>query len=437
MDSRFRGRVKDNTFKGSLVEAEEADATGVSLVLVVDDSAAQRVALRRMLERMGYRVVEAECGSEALEIADSQPVDLVLSDWMMPGMDGIELCRAFRALDRDDYGYFILLTAKSDRADVRQAFETGADDFLPKPVDSGELRARINAGERIVRMQRDLARKNRLLTKVVGELQTLYAALDRDLDEARALQQSLVPERSFRFPDADITLLFRPAGQVGGDLVGAIPLSDSRVGLYAIDVSGHGIASALMTARIAGLLSGVSPERNLALERKDDGTVGLRRPDSICRQINDHLIEEMETELYLTAMMADCDLATGRVTLTQAGHPAAIIMGKNGEMRFAGEGGMPLGLLPGPSFDTFEFTLAPGERLLILSDGLSECPGASGGFLEPEGLAKLAAQSSSLKGAEFFEALMWDVYRFAGGTVLDDDVSGVMVEYRPANGSTA
>ena len=71
-------------------------------------------------------------------------------------------------------------------------------------------------------------------------------------------------------------------------------------------------------------------------------------------------------------------------------------------------------------------------------DGLSECPGAAGGFLEPEGLAELAAQSSSLKVPKFFEALMWDVYRFAGGTVLDDDVSGVMVEYRsPPNGGTA
>ena len=111
---------------------------------------------------------------------------------------------------------------------------------------------------------------------------------------------------------------------------------------------------------------------------------------------------------------------------------------KTEECAVAREGAMTLAL-PGLSSNTITFalTLQPGERLLILSDGLSECPGAAGGLLEPEGLAELAAQSSSLKGAEFFEALMWDVYRFAGGTVLDDDVSGVMVEYRPANGGTA
>ena len=409
----------------------ETAASGVRLILVVDDSAAQRLALRKMLERMGYDVIEAETGSEALEIADSKPVDLVLSDWMMPGMNGIELCRAFRALDRDSYGYFVLLTAKSERADVREAFETGADDFLSKPVDAGELSARLNAGDRIVRMQRDLALKNKMLTSVVDELQTLYAALDRDLEEARALQQSLVPQRRFSYPRADVSLLFRPAGQIGGDLVGAITLSETRVGLYAIDVSGHGVASALMTARVAGLLSGASPERNLALERLDDGTVALRRPDLVCMQINDHLIDEMDTEHYLTAMMADCDLSTGRITLCQAGHPPAIVMGAAGEVRFVGDGGMPIGLLPGPSFDTFELQLQPGERLLMFSDGLSECPGAAGGFLEPEGLAELLKQSWPLKGTEFLEALMWDVYRFAGGESLDDDVSGIMLEYTP------
>ncbi len=415
----------------SLGHEDEPVAEGIKLILVVDDSRAQRLTLRKTLERMGYAVVEAESGIEALEIADLQPVDLVLSDWMMPGMDGIEFCKAFRTLDRETYGYFILLTSKSERSDVRAAFEAGADDFLSKPVDGLELSARINAGDRIVQMQRDLALKNRLLTGLVDKLQTLSDVLEGDFEEARALQQSLVPKREFNLPNAQISLLFRPAGKVGGDLVGAIPLSDDRIGVYAIDVSGHGIASALMTARVAGLLSGPSPDRNLALELGADGEIQMRRPDKVCHQLNTHLTEEMDTQLYVTAMIADCNLATGKVWIAQAGHPAASILGVDGKVRSAGEGGMPIGLLPEPSFDLFEVDLDPGERLFFFSDGLVECTGAAGGFLEDEGLEELLAQNMNLKGQDFFEALMWDVQRFTGGTALDDDVSGVALDYLP------
>ena len=411
--------------------ADEIEDVGVKLILVVDDSRAQRFTLRKMLEKMGFSVVEAESGQEALDLADRQPVDLVLSDWMMPGMDGITFCEAFRALDRDSYGYFILLTSKSERADVRRAFEAGADDFLSKPVDSQELGARLNAGDRIVRMQRDLGQKNKLLTGLVDKLHKLSDALDRDLDEARALQQSLVPQRSFSFDRAEVSLLLRPAGKVGGDLVGVVPISESRIGVYSIDVSGHGIASALMTARIAGLLSGATPERNLALKQGADGALEMRHPESICRALNNHLINEMDTEHYLTAMMADCDLETGLIRVAQAGHPPAIVMSADGRTRFAGEGGMPVGLLPGPLFDSFEVQLEPGDRLFMFSDGLDECPGAAGGFLETQGLEELLKQSKALRGEEFFEALIWDVYRFAGGTTLDDDVSGAVLDYMP------
>lgn len=407
----------------------EAEPEGVRLILVVDDSRAQRFTLRKILERLGYGVVEAENGQEALEIADRHPVDLVISDWMMPGMTGIELCEAFRTLDRENYGYFILLTSKSERADVQTAFEAGADDFLTKPIDAHELGARLNAGDRIIRMERDLGRKNTLLTGLVNEMQKLSDALDRDLEEARALQQSLVPQRFFRFDRAEVSLLLRPAGKVGGDLVGVIPISDTRIGVYSIDVSGHGIASALMTARIAGLLSGASPDRNLALEYGKHGELKMRDPTRICAALNKHLIEEMEAEHYLTAMIADCDLDTGRVRMAQAGHPPSIVMSATGETRFVGDGGMPVGLLPDATYDTLEIQLQPGDRLFLFSDGLDECRGAAGGFLESDGLAELLSQSQSLKGEEFFEALVWDVYRFAGGTALDDDVSGAMFDY--------
>ncbi|MDR0808835.1 MAG: response regulator, partial [Gemmobacter sp.] len=164
-------------------------------VLVVDDSRAQRRILSMSLLRRGYEVVEAASGEEALALARGGRFDIVLSDWVMPGMSGLEFCKAFRALPHDAYGYFILLTSKSEKEEIALGLDGGADDFLTKPVSGDELHARLRAGERLLAMQRELREKNGQLGAALDELQGLYDSLDRDLIEARKLQQTLVRDR--------------------------------------------------------------------------------------------------------------------------------------------------------------------------------------------------------------------------------------------------
>ena len=141
------------------IPSQDAMTGAIRRVLIVDDSNLQLKIMTAMLSRMGFEVLQASNGPDALAIcADAQP-DLVLSDWMMPGMNGLELCRAFRRLERDTYGYFILLTSKSEKNEIAEGLDAGADDFLTKPGSANELRARINAGERVVSMQRELSEK--------------------------------------------------------------------------------------------------------------------------------------------------------------------------------------------------------------------------------------------------------------------------------------
>ncbi len=226
-------------------DAGVPSAASVRTVLVVDDSKMQRKILSAILGRWGYQVVEAGSGDEALALCSDLGPDLILSDWMMPGMSGVEFCEAYRALGLERYGYFILLTSRSEKADVVQGLERGADDFLSKPVHPEELRGRILAGERIIGMQAVVNERNQQLSETLTKLRTVYQAIDRDLEEARRLQQSLVPERHRRLTHGETALLLRPSGHVGGDLVGMFRVTESRIGLYAIDVAGHGIASAL------------------------------------------------------------------------------------------------------------------------------------------------------------------------------------------------
>ena len=146
--------------------------------LVVDDSGSTRMMLRKMLERWQFEVIEAGEGSVALQICRAQRIDFVISDWMMPGLSGPELCCELRALRQQHFTYIILMTSKSATGDIAEGLDAGADDFLTKPTTATELRARLNAGQRLVRMQEDLVERNLRISEAYERLNALYEGIE-------------------------------------------------------------------------------------------------------------------------------------------------------------------------------------------------------------------------------------------------------------------
>lgn len=406
-----------------------AGVSGPLPVLIVDDSTAQRRVLALQLQRWGYRVVEAATGEEALRACQSTDFELVVSDWMMPGMTGLEFCRKFKSLPREGYGYFILLTSKSEKTEVADGLEVGADDFLSKPVSLTELRARLRAGERILGMQRELVQKNRLIGTTLDELQKLYDSLDRDLVEARKLQDGLVRDRFRDYGAGTVSLFLKPSGHVGGDLVGSFPIDSSRLGLFAVDVSGHGMASAMMTARLAGLLSGGSPDQNIALKLGTDGQRDAYPPAQVAERLNRMMIEDLQVDQYFTLAYAEVNMANGTFALTQAGHPHPLVLRRDGRVETLGDGGMPIGLFEGARYDQVNGTLQPKDRLILVSDGMTECPDLHHEELGSDGLVALLAANAALPSADLLEALVWDLSKYAGGLEFPDDVSALIFDY--------
>ena len=159
-----------------------------SRALVVDDSGVQRKILSASLVRWGFQVYSVSSCAEALEVCQTNPPDLVICEWMMPNMNGLEFCQAFRAIPRENYGYFILVSSRSEKIEVMRGLEIGVDDFLTKPMNASELQARIKAGQRIIDMHRSLTEQNTLVTDTLAELRTVYDAIDQDLLQARKIQ---------------------------------------------------------------------------------------------------------------------------------------------------------------------------------------------------------------------------------------------------------
>jgi len=399
--------------------------------LVVEDSTLQRRILSSFLKKWGFDVHEAASGLQALEICTEFPPDIIVSDWMMPGMSGLEFCQKFRKMQRDTYGYFILLTSKSDKGEVALGLESGADDFVTKPVNQAELRARIFAGERILKMERQLHQQNTVIRETLGELTELHEAMDRDLRQARDIQQSLLPAREIALNGTRISTGMRSCGHVGGDLVGLFQANDTQVGLYNIDVSGHGITSALMTARISGYLSERFLDQNVALGLSDLGQRFIRQPAEVATLLNERLLVEAGVDQYFTMNFASLDLSTGCVRIVQAGHPSPVLIKASGEIELLGHGGFPIGLLPDVGFEQFEIMLSKGDRLLFCSDGLTEAKLQSGQELGDDGVVELVRNNIAFTGKEFLDALYIGLRaELPEKGSLDDDISAIMVEYQ-------
>ncbi len=139
-------------------------------VLVAEDGMMMRRILVRALEGWKYEVTEVENGAQAWEAFEAEPFRMVLTDWVMPEVDGLDLIRKIRSANLPFYVYIILLTAKSEKEDLVVGMEAGADDFLVKPVDHNELRVRLREGERIVRLEQELAEQNRQLRETQAAL---------------------------------------------------------------------------------------------------------------------------------------------------------------------------------------------------------------------------------------------------------------------------
>jgi diguanylate cyclase (GGDEF)-like protein len=169
-------------------------------VLIADDEELTRVSLALTLRKWGYEVIDCADGAEALErMSNEGGPDIAILDWMMPGMDGPDICRHIREAGRETYQYLILLSSRDSSTDVVQGLSSGADDYLVKPFNPMELKVRIRAGRRIVEMQRELVQaRNLLLKKATHDPLTglwnrlrLMEVFDAEMERAGREQQAL------------------------------------------------------------------------------------------------------------------------------------------------------------------------------------------------------------------------------------------------------
>jgi sigma-B regulation protein RsbU (phosphoserine phosphatase) len=402
-------------------------------VLVVDDALDMRLYLGELLSKWGFEVVLANNGLEACERLERGDIRLVISDWMMPQLSGLELCRAIRAAPLPNYIFIILLTSRSADNDLLEGLAAGADDFLTKPFNADELHARIKAAQRVLHLEQTLEQRNRELMHANRQLQQSHDCIRRDLEAAAAMQRSMLPPDDHS-QDMNLQSLFCPAAVVAGDIFSYLKLDDCHLAFYNIDVAGHGVRSAMLSFTLGKMLS-ATVEEGSPVKQRDPVRPGAERitpPAAVIAELNRRFQDKDEATPYFTMIYGVLNTATGRVRMCLAGHPNPYRVSRDGCAERLGSNGFPVGLLPDASYEDIEFQLRPGDRLFCYSDGIIECMDAQGRQFSTERLIGHLLQTCRQPLTESLAELRSRLQGWRRGEHFDDDVSMIAIEFQPA-----
>lgn len=370
----------------------------MSKILVIDDDSAVSKLIQRALRQQGHEVWVASNGREGLEQAQTLHPALIICDWMMPYVDGLEVCRSVKADPQLSTTFFILLTARISLDDRIQGLNTGADDFLSKPIEIAELQARVRAGLRLHQVSQDL--------------QTQKNLLEAELAEAAAYVGALLPAPLQG--EIRIESRFIPSRQLGGDCFDYFWLDPDVLALYLLDVSGHGLAAALPSILVLNLL------RSQSLPN-----VSFYEPAAVLAALNDAFQMSHQNEKYFTIWYGVYRLSQRQLTYASAGHPPAVLLAPTGShlLRTAS---LPIGMIPEVCFTSAQCSVPASGTLYVFSDGIYELNPAAQALWGLEDWIALLKQAD---GQLDLDEILQQVQTANATQQFNDDVSLLKVQF--------
>jgi sigma-B regulation protein RsbU (phosphoserine phosphatase) len=396
-------------------------------ILLVDDDPVARKMHSRLLQQQGHEVVEASDGQLAWDLVEQSQISFVVSDWIMPKLPGVDLCRKIRGAGLDRYVYVILCTSKGAKSDLIEGMDAGADDFLVKPISPEEFRVKVRAGERILSLQQGLADKNRELAASNSRLQFAHKLLEDDLKAAGWMQEQLLPFPALLANGVKCEWRLQPSSYVAGDIFNFFALGEQQVAFYLLDVSGHGVPAAMLSVTLSMMLTpDATAGSPLKHYDRDSQAFELVSPGEAIRELNRRF--QSKDDRYFTMIYGLFDTRSSTMRVAQAGHPGPILIRKAGELKVLGSGGMPIGLWPEIEFDCFDISVSHGDRLLLYSDGVTECMNMQGEAFGENRLLAYLKQWAAQPLNELLGGLLTEIIAWREVSTFGDDVSLLALE---------
>ncbi|WP_020472119.1 fused response regulator/phosphatase [Zavarzinella formosa] len=384
-----------------------------TVVLLVDDQAIVGESIRFMLAELpNLEFHHCMDPAKAIPMANAIRPTVILLDLVMPEIDGLLLVKYFRANKATRETPMIVLSSKEEAVIKAKAFGLGANDYLVKLPDKLELVARVKYHSRayLTLLERNEAYRTLAATQ---------HQMAEELATAARYVQSLLPK-----PLAGAVVAswkFVPSSQLAGDMFGYHWLDPEKLVVYLLDVSGHGVGSALLAVSAGNVISNRSlPDTDFA------------DPGGVLKRLNDVFQMEKQNEKYFTIWYGVFDVPTRKLRFSNAGHPAPLLFNgpccDTAELKSLESSSFAVGMVPEWEFDTEEVILQPFARLLLFSDGVFEIDKPGGGMWHyPEFVEFIKAQDD--KPPSVMDRLYEHVKIIRGGDILNDDYSMVEVRF--------
>jgi len=374
-------------------------------ILVVDDTAANLQVLAGMLKDRGYKVRPVPNGKLALSAARRDPPDLILLDINMPEMNGYEVCEHLKADDKLKGIPVIFISALTEQLDKVKAFAMGGVDYLTKPFQMEELHARVETHLKLRRQQIELE-------KYSHHLELARERVKLDLELARGVQRGFLPLQLPEVPGYEFFAHYNAAYEVGGDYYDFILLPQKRIAVLLGDVAGKGVVAALLMAKL-------SADARFCMLAEPDPAAAVTR-------LNALMIQSGIADRFVTLVAAVLDPGSHTVTLVNAGHPPPLIYHlstRTAEDTPGNEAaGLPLGVLDGFEYRSFQVSLAPGDSILAFTDGVTEAMNSQDLLLETKGV-HAAVRGEAYSTRALGEQVVKVVREFADGRSQQDDIA--------------
>lgn len=370
-------------------------------VLVIDDSRLNRAVVSSTLSRLDIEVVEAGDGIEGLDLLGKRRFDLVLVDIIMPRLDGYGFLERFKERGNSDFTPVILMTGTEDLNAKIKGLNTGADDYLMKPLNESELAARVQSLLRLKTMHDDLFEKDLQIRK--------------ELDIARNIQRFIIPADFSRISYPIINGRYLPIEDIGGDFYDCYALGEDT-GILIADVTGHGIPAAMvmtMSKMIFGLYA-----------------AQIDSPGVLLSRINSEIYKLILDDQYITAFYLIYDSERRELRFTNAGHARPLYLRKNGGKILALDtDGLFVGIKEDAEYEEKTIPVLEGDRLLLYTDGITELRNARREQFGEKRLARFIMEHADADGDDFCDGLISNIRAFAGEEQQDDDIAFLDIKF--------